>query len=130
LTEALKKRLADASRETKKIEQERFRLRLKEVERAMSENTIAKIRKERDRLIEDLRQLTLIEIDRQQQEDRLRDLDAELERRSGHFSDLLARLQKEQDRILNAVLPLRYDLRQTARVFPVAIEIRFPEGVQ
>ena len=128
LTEALRKRLVDVGRETLKAEQERFRLRLKEVERAMSENTIARLEKERDRLVEDLRQLTLIAIDRQQQEDRLRNLDAELERRSSHFTELLTRLQKEQERILTAVLPQRYDLRQTARVFPVAIEIRLPEA--
>jgi hypothetical protein len=96
----------------------------------MSENTIARLEKERDRLVEDLRQLTLIAIDRQQQEDRLRNLDAELERRSSHFTELLTRLQKEQERILTAVLPQRYDLRQTARVFPVAIEIRLPEALR
>ena len=93
LTEALKKRLEDVGRDAIKAEQERFRLRLKEVERAMSENTIAKLEKERDRLIADLRQLTLIDIDRRVQEDRLRDLDAELQRRSSHFKELLTRLK-------------------------------------
>ena len=83
LTEALKKRLEDVGRDAIKAEQERFRLRLKEVERAMSENTIAKLEKERDRLIADMRQLSLIDIDRRAQEDRLRDLEAELQRRTG-----------------------------------------------
>ena len=55
----------------------------------MSENTIAKLEKERDHLIADLRQLTLIDIDRRVQEDRLRDLEAELQRRSSHFNELL-----------------------------------------
>ena len=65
----------------------------------MSENTIAKLEKERDRLIEDMRQLSLIDIDRRAQEDRLRDLDAELQRRSTHFNELLTRLKSEQDEL-------------------------------
>jgi hypothetical protein len=126
LTEALKKRLEDVGADAIKTEQERFRLRLKEVERAVSENTIAKLERERDRLIADMRQLTLIDIDRRVQEDRLRDLEAELQRRSGHFVELLTRLKAEQDRILSLVLPKRYQLRQSAQVFPVAVEIRLP----
>jgi hypothetical protein len=59
LTEGLKKRIEDVGQDAIKSEQERFRLRLKEVQRAMSENTIAKLEKERDRLIEDMRQLSL-----------------------------------------------------------------------
>lgn len=130
LTETLKTRLEDVGRDAIKAEQERFRLRLKEVERAMSENTIAKLEKERDRLVADLRQLTLIDIDRRVQEDRLRDLDAELQRRSSHFQELLIRLKAEQDRVLSLVLPKRYQLRQSAQVFPVAVEIRLPESAR
>ena len=124
LTETLKTRLEARGRDAIKAEQERFRLRLKEVERVMSENTIAKLEKERDNLIADLRQLSLIDIDRRVQEDRLRDLDAELQRRSSHFHELLARLKTEQDRVISLVLPKRYQLRQSAQVFPVAVEIR------
>jgi hypothetical protein len=130
LTEALKKRIEDVGQDAIKAEQERFRLRLKEVQRAMSENTIAKLEKERDRLIEDMRQLSLIDIDRRVQEDRLRDLEAELQRRSSHFNELLARLKAEQDRVLSLVLPKRYQLRQSAQVFPVAVEIRLPESAR
>ena len=126
LTEALKKRLEDVGRDAIRAEQERFRLRLKEVEQAMSENTIARLEKERDRLVNDMRQLSLIDIDRRAQEERLRDLDAELERRSSHFQGLLARLKAEQDRVLSLMLPRRYQLRQSAQVFPVAVEIRLP----
>ena len=130
LTEALKNRLEGVGRDAIKAEQERFKLRLKEVERAMSENTIAKLEKERDNLIADLRQLSLIDIDRRVQEDRLRDLEAELQRRSSHFHELLARLKAEQDRVLSLVLPKRYQLRQSAQVFPVAVEIRLRESAQ
>lgn len=75
-----------------------------------------------------MRQLSLIDMARREQEDRLRDLDAELQRRSSHFHELLDRLKTEQDRTLNSVLPKRYQLRQAAQVFPVAVEIRLPEG--
>ncbi len=129
LTEALQVRLEEVGRDAIKAEQDRFRLRLKEVERAMSENTIAKLEKERDRLIADMRQLSLIDIDRRAQEDRLRDLDVELQRRSSHFTELLIRLKAEQDRVLSLVLPKRYQLRQSAQVFPVAVEIRLPESI-
>jgi superfamily II DNA or RNA helicase len=130
LTQALKQRLEDVGQDAIKGEQERFRVRLKEVQRAMSENTIAKLEKERDRLIEDMRQLSLIDIDRRVQEDRLRDLEAELQRRSSHFNELLVRLKAEQDRVLSLVLPKRYQLRQSAQVFPVAVEIRLPESAR
>jgi hypothetical protein len=126
LTDALTKRLGSVGRDAIKEEREHFRIRFKEVERAMSENTVAKLERERDQLVGALRQLTLIDIDRSAQQDRLRDLDAELQRRSSHFTDLLARLKAEQQRVLDVVLPKRYQLRQSAQVFPVAVEIRLP----
>lgn len=127
LTDALRSHLQDAGKAAIETEKERFRLRLREVERAMSENTVAKLTKERNELVEDMRQLSLIDIDRREQEDRLRNLEAELLRRSVHFEELLARLKTEQERVITNVLPLRYELRQNAQVFPVAVEIRFPE---
>jgi hypothetical protein len=127
VTEALRNRLKESGKAAIEQEKDRFRLRLKEVERAMSENTVAKLQKERDDLVADMRQLTLIDIDRRAQEDRLRDLDAELLRRSYHFKELLDRLKAEQERVIANVLPMRYQLRQNAQVFPVAIEITLPE---
>ncbi|MBS1830479.1 MAG: DNA helicase [Acidobacteria bacterium] len=126
LTEALRDRLKETGKTAIDEEKDRFRLRLREVEKAMSENTISKLEKERADLIADMRQLSLIDIDRRAQEDRLRDLDAELQRRSSHFKELLDRLKAEQERVISNVLPKRYQLRQAAQVFPVAIEIRLP----
>jgi superfamily II DNA or RNA helicase len=127
LTTKLRDALKDAGKSAIEEERERFRVRLKEVEKAMSDNTISKIQKERDELIEKMRQLTLIDIDRRAQEDRLRDLEAELNRRSSHFHDLLDRLKADQERVVANVLPKRYQLRQSAQVFPVTVEIRLPE---
>jgi hypothetical protein len=128
LTEALRSRLKETGKVAIEEEKDRFRLRLRELEKAMSDNTIAKLQRERDDLVADMRQLTLIDIDRRAQEDRLRDLDAELLRRSSHFQELINRLKSEQERVISNVLPMRYQLRQNAQVFPVAIEIRLPEA--
>lgn len=130
LTDTLRSRLHERGAEAIEVEKSRFKQRLKEVDRAMSENTLVKLQKERDELIEDMRQLTLIDLDRREQEDRLRDLEAELQRRRDHFQGLLARLEMEQERVLTRVLPMRYQLHQNAQVFPVAVEIRLPEAAQ
>jgi len=130
LTEALRSRLTEVGKVAIEAEKERFRQRLREVERAMSENTLAKLQKERDELVEDMRQLSLIDTDRREQEDRLRNLEAELQRRSNHFEELVTRLRAEQERVITKVLPMRYELRQNAQVFPVAIEIRLPGTAQ
>lgn len=130
LTEALRNRMKETGKAAVVEEQNRFRQRLKEVERAMSENTVVKLQRERDDLIADMQQLSLIDIDRRAQEDRLRDLEAELQRRSFHFKDLLDRLKADQERVVTKVLPMRYQLRQSAQVFPVAIEIRLPEATK
>lgn len=130
LTEALRDRMKETGKAAIEEEKDRFRQRLKEVERAMSENTVIKLQRERDDLVADMRQLSLIDIDRRAQEDRLRDLEAELQRRSFHFKDLLDQLKADQERVVTNVLPMRYQLRQSAQVFPVAIEIRLPEAAK
>ena len=62
------------------------------------------------------------EIDR-----RKADIEAELKRRREHYEELLERLKIEQERVINNLLPRRYQLRGDAQVFPVTIEIRLPE---
>lgn len=130
LTETLTARLESVEQQSITAEGERYRQRLKEVERAMSENTIAKITKERDALLADMQQLSLLEVERRAQEEKLRDLDAELQRRSSHFHLLLDRLRLDQERVLTQVLPKRFRLRPPAQVFPVAVEIRLPGQVR
>ena len=93
----------------------------------MRETTIQKIEKERDELLADMQQLSLIPDERRAQEERLRDLEDELRRRKSHYQDLLDQLKREQTRVLEGTLPKRYSLRGTAQVFPVTVEIRLPE---
>lgn len=127
LTNQIKARLKLAGQAAQQEEKERFRQRLQEVERAMRETTIQKIEKERDELLGDMQQLSLIPDERRAQEERLRDLDEELRRRKSHYQDLLDQLKREQVRVLEGILPKRYSLRGTAQVFPVTIEIRLPQ---
>lgn len=117
-----------ATRQTVALQEEsdRFKHRLKEVERAMKETTLQKLEKERDKLLEDMQQLSLIPDERRSQEDRLRDLEDEMKRRRSHYQDLAEQLKKEQTRVLTQILPKRYSLRSQAQVFPVTIEIRLP----
>lgn len=127
LTAQLTVRLKAIGQEAQKEEKERFRHRLQEVERAMRETTIQKIEKERDALVGDMQQLSLIPDERRAQEERLRDLDDELRRRKSHYQDLLDQLKREQQRVLEGILPKRHSLRGAAQVFPVTVEIRLPE---
>ena len=128
LTEQLQSKLKEKSNLALKEEKERFKTRIKEVEKAMQENSIEKIKKDRDKLLSEMQQLSLLDTDRRQQEERLRDLNQELEFRLKHYQELLDLLQREQERVIKNVLPKRYSLRDKARVFPVTVEIRLQQS--
>jgi len=129
LTAALQQVLGQAGKDALKDEKERFAHRLREVQRAMSETSIARLEKERDQLIQEMKQRSLLAERGREQEARLRNLEEELELRTRHYQELLDGLQVEQTRVLEQVLPRRYQLRNQAQVFPVAVGIRLPEGV-
>jgi hypothetical protein len=129
LTAGLQQLLEQAGKDALKDEKERFAHRLKEVQRAMSETSIARLEKERDQLIQEMKQRSLLAEREREQEARLRNLEEELELRTRHYQELLDGLQIEQTRVLEQVLPRRYQLRNQAQVFPVAVEIRLPEGI-
>ncbi|MEH2093397.1 DISARM system SNF2-like helicase DrmD [Nostoc sp.] len=130
LTQQLETQLQAKRKVALKEETERFKSRLKEVEKAMKETSIEKIKKEVDELLADMQQLTFLPELRREQEERLRDLNKELELRLKHYQELLNFLQLEQSRVLEKILPKRYSLRGQAQVFPVTVEIRLPEVMQ
>lgn len=130
LTAILSARLRVAYERARREEQERFRSRLKEVEAAMSENTLAKLAKERDALLESMQQLKLFTEFTRELERKVEDLEAELARRRHHFESLKEQLERERNRILEQVLPKRFRLRSEAQVFPVTVEIRLSEGAR
>ncbi len=130
LTQQLETQLQAKRKVALKEETERFKSRLKEVEKAMKETSLEKIKKEVDELLADMQQLTFLPELRREQEERLRDLNKELELRLKHYQELLNFLQLEQSRVLEKILPKRYSLRGQAQVFPVTVEIRLPEVMQ
>jgi superfamily II DNA or RNA helicase len=105
----------------------RFEARVSEVRKLMRENSVRKLEKERDQLLAERRQKNLFEPLNRDLEERLRNLEEELQKRQGAYQELLGRLDEEQKRVLERLLPKRYQLRDEARVFPVTIEIRMPE---
>jgi superfamily II DNA or RNA helicase len=116
--------LAQARSGALSTERERFRHRLREVERAIQETTIARLENERDQLLASLRQTALFPELLREQEEALRDLDDELHRRRFHFEELLTQLRGEQTRVIERLIPQRYALRGMVQIFPIAVEIR------
>ena len=76
-----------------------------------------------------MQQLPLFDDRRREQEGQLRNLEEEKRLRDSRYEDLLTRLQEEQKRILEKVLPKRFLLRGDVQVFPVTVEIRLPEEI-
>jgi len=126
LTERLQNALAQKHQEVAAEEKSRFKARIQEVKRAMSHNSIQKLEAERDELLQEMRQLTLLIEEESVQRERLKNLEEELNRRQHHYENLLNFLEQERSRVLDRVLHQRYQMRGNAQVFPVTIEIRFP----
>jgi superfamily II DNA or RNA helicase len=128
LTSILRQELKVAFEQARSHEKDAFEQRIREVAALQKAQSIEKLKRE----IEEQRAASI-----QQQlfddadalaEKRLRDLEDELKRRQNQFGDLQERLSAEKTRILDKVLPRRFALRGEAQVFPVTIEIRFPEA--
>jgi hypothetical protein len=55
-------------------------------------------------------------------------LEEELLRHERHYEELRDQLNRERERVVDQLLPRRYAMRGDAQVFPVAVEIRLPQG--
>ena len=130
ITAQTKKLLEQTGKVALREEEKRYELRLKEVEAAMKETTVEKLRKEVEKAERELGKGFLFEADRRRAEEHLRNLEDELQRRVSHYKELLEKLKDDQDRVLHRMLPKRYELHGDVSVFPVTIEIRFPEVVR
>jgi hypothetical protein len=123
--------LAQVGKQALEAEKERFEHRRREVERAMGDNTLARLERERDKHLSELRAtIPYLEVEIERIRRQIGDLETEIERRKNHYEDLLHLLEREEARILENVLPRRYALRGEAQVFPVAVEVRLPEGTR
>lgn len=110
-------------------EKSRFANRIQEVNKEISATTVAKLERDRDRLINDLRQQSLFAEVVKAKEQRLQDIEQELATRTSRLEELRDILTAERDRVLNLVIPSRYQLAGV-HVFPITVEIRLPEAAR
>lgn len=130
LTKALSDALSSAGVDARRSEDERYRSRMGEVSALIAENTLARLQREIDRLKQIRQQGLLFD-----QESRLETLDRsieekqeELNRRTRHFEEVRAQLDRERDRILKHLLPKRHAMAGAVQVFPVCVEVRLNGG--
>ena len=130
MTEHLTRALEQAGKQAHEQEQERFRSRQGEINALMAEQSAARLKRELEQIDEELRQQRLFDqAERTQELLRSREgLEEELRRRQTHLKELSEQLSRERKRVLESLLPRRYALRDTARCFPVAVELRLPEA--
>ncbi len=126
LTTALRQQLDESGRQARQDEEQRYRARQAEVSTLISENTLARLEREIEKLKAERLQGTLFDehqrldaIDRSIDEKR-----AEIERRTRHHTEVRDQLERERERILRYLLPRRYAMNSPAQVFPVSMEIR------
>jgi ERCC4-related helicase len=126
-TKQVRELLTAAGRQARGEEKKRYADRLKEVEAALRETSIAKLERERDQLLEQLRQEEFFPEQNRQRAAKLREVEEELHRRTTHYRELLVLLEKDQTRVLERMLPRRYTLHGEVRLFPITVELRLPE---
>ncbi len=129
LTRRIRETLEAERATAEERERERFRSRQAELSALIEDSTVQRLEREIDFLRSELAQGVLFDRDR-----RLADLERSIEtkeeevrRRRQHYEELREQLQRERERVLQRILPLRHTLRGEAQVFPVAVEVRLPE---
>ena len=110
----------------KKIETERFDRRIREIQKER-ENTAKHVAREAEKKRISLGQQDMF-IDHRQLEKELAELEGEVTLRRQHYNTWLGTMREERTRVLEQVLPKRYALRGEARIYPIAVEIRLPNG--
>jgi len=111
-------------------EAERFQSRQGELSSLIEASTLLRLEREIQELENERRQGRLFD-----QHEVLEDLlasqrqkEEEVKRRREHYEALRAQLARERKRVLERLLPLRFAMRGQVQIFPVAAEIRLPEG--
>jgi hypothetical protein len=128
LTESLRGELLKGGEAARKQEDERYRSRQGEVSSLIAENTLARLSREIDRLkLERAQGLLFEEASRLDAIDRsIEEKQGEIARRTRHYEEVRAQLERERERILKHLLPRRHAMVGSAQAFPVAIELRLP----
>ena len=110
-------------------EEKRFRSRQGEVSKLIEDLTIQRIEREIQEIQEQQRQ-ELLFVDGsyfQELAASQKEKEEELKRRRAGYEGLREILNQERERILKNVIPKRFTLRGEAQVYPISIEVRFPE---
>jgi superfamily II DNA or RNA helicase len=126
LTTKLNEQLKINKQDILQQEKDKFKTRIQEVNKAMKETTLKKLEQEKERILKDLQQLSLFPEYVRQEEEKLRNLEDELQRRQGHYRQLLCFLEQEQKRVLEGIIPQRHQMNGNAQIFPVTVEFRLP----
>ena len=111
-------------------EDERYRQRQGEVSALIERSTLARLTREVEQLRDRARQGQLFdEGDHLAEMERsIEEKQDELARRQRHYEEIRGQLQRERTRILEHLLPARFAMAGDAQAFPVALEIRLPDG--
>jgi hypothetical protein len=128
LNTSLKPLLAIATKEEIGKEKVRLDARIAEIDIAMKDANVRAISKELDALIAEGETWLFEEIS-QDEAERKRRLEEELELRKRRYRELRDFLKNEQKRLLEEVLPRRYSLAGAIQVFPVGVELVLPESI-
>ena len=131
LTERLTNQLRVDGDAARRREDERYRQRQGEVSALIEQSTLARLTRELEQLRERGRQGQLFdETERLAEIERsIEEKEQELTRRREHYEDIREQLQRERTRILDYLLPKRFVMAGSAQAFPVAVEIRLPDGL-
>ena len=127
LTKRVEDALVQAREESTHNQRERFQQRIEEVKASLHQAKFNKLEAEQRQMERDLQQLELLPGAEQEKRRQLRDLEAELKRRRQRFKQLLRRLERDRDRVLEEIVPRRHTLSGDVKVFPLAVELRLPE---
>ncbi len=129
LTDSLQNQLESDGKAARGLEENRYKQRQGELSKLIEETTIAKLTREIKQLQERLRQRKLLdeaekimEIERS-----IKKKEEEIERRRSYYKEIKNQLKREHERTLKHLLPKRFAMSGNAQVFPVTVEIRFPE---
>lgn len=130
LTSELRRHLEIAGVQARKQEEERYRSRQGEVSSLIAENTLQKLEREIAKLKAERQQgLLFDEVARLDALDRsIEEKEGEIARRTRHYEEVRAQLERERERILKHLLPRRHAMSGSAQVFPVSLELRLPGG--
>ena len=130
LTKRLRSQLKTDEAEARRRENDRYRQREGEVSTLIEQSTLRrlereigelKVKREQGQLFDEAGALDKLDRSIEQKEQ-------EIERRRGHYEEIRHQLRRERSRILNLLLPARFELAGEAKVFPVTAEVRLPDS--